>query len=347
MHVRNNTPGFVKSTYKGMDSDGLHVYTQPKMWFPKNPKVAFNRVLSNAVKNGYQKISHPNLQGPALMSKRLNRVISDFGENGQGQVGWYYGGAGIGDAAFETIPEFTIAMEKKGGKLIPKNRKGGILKCSNGEQFPLSTYTPLEIGATADPTRAGYYEEMQRQEQAKKDYYKQLNSASFELLYNTLAMFDPTGISSWPDVYNSVVQASEDGNWTNEEILAVTWSIIGALPMVGKVTAPVKLAKTAERVLATSPKLTNKILRCIEKGNSVIDSNKLAKIANQPMLDLTSEGMNNILTKAPMVGITSDKGLVKTVYGLNSGAILLNTSNTVSDASQIFSSLINLYNVTQ
>lgn len=120
MHIRNNTPGFVKSTYKGIDSDGLYVYTQPKMWFPKNPKVAFNKVLSNAMKHGYQKISHPNLQGPALMSKRLNRVISDFGENGQGQVGWYYGGAGIGDAAFETIPEFLIAMEKKGGKLNGK-----------------------------------------------------------------------------------------------------------------------------------------------------------------------------------------------------------------------------------
>lgn len=64
-----------------------------------------------------KKITHPNLQGIALTNKRLNRIISDFGINGQGQVGWTWNGARFGDAAFETIPEFMIAMEKKGGKL--------------------------------------------------------------------------------------------------------------------------------------------------------------------------------------------------------------------------------------
>lgn len=120
MHVRNNTTGFVKSSFKGTDADGLYIYTQPKMWFPKNPKVAFNRILNNAVKKGYEVISHPNLQGPALLNKRFNRVISDFGETGRGQVGWTWRGPGFSDAAFETIPEFMIAMEKNGGKLIIK-----------------------------------------------------------------------------------------------------------------------------------------------------------------------------------------------------------------------------------
>lgn len=120
MHIRNNTPGFVKSTYKGVDSSGLYVYTQPKMWFPRNPRVAFNSVVNSAIKNGYKIVTHPNLQGTALINKRLNRVISDFGENGYGQVGWTWKGPGFGDAAFETIPEFKLAMEKKGGKLNGK-----------------------------------------------------------------------------------------------------------------------------------------------------------------------------------------------------------------------------------
>ena len=118
MHIRNNTKGFVRSDYKGKDpSTGLYIYIQPKIWFPNNPRLAFNRAISKTLKQGYEKITHPNLQGIALMNKRLNRIISDFGINGQGQVGWTWNGAGFGDAAFETILEFMIAMEKKGGKL--------------------------------------------------------------------------------------------------------------------------------------------------------------------------------------------------------------------------------------
>lgn len=118
MHVRNNTAGFIKSNYKGVDSNGLYVYTQPKMIFPRNPRIAFNKAISKALRQGYQKITHPNLQGIALMNKRLNRVISDFGDTGYGQVGWtWYGRPGFGDAAVETVPAFKLAMEKKGGKL--------------------------------------------------------------------------------------------------------------------------------------------------------------------------------------------------------------------------------------
>lgn len=119
MHVRNHTPGVVKSTFKGIDSDGLYVYTQPRMWFPKNElftKFTFNKAIKPMLKKGYHKVTHPNLQGIALQNKKWS--ISDFGNYGEGQVGWtWWGSPKIGDAAWETIPEFLIAMEKKGGKV--------------------------------------------------------------------------------------------------------------------------------------------------------------------------------------------------------------------------------------
>lgn len=119
-HIRNQTG--LRLNYKGKDENGLHVYSQQKAWLPKNPKVAFKKIIDNAVSKGYKVITHPNLQGIALQNKARDIVISDFGENGAGQIGWVLGKWGIPkpamvDGARETVQGFQMAMQRTGGKL--------------------------------------------------------------------------------------------------------------------------------------------------------------------------------------------------------------------------------------
>lgn len=116
MHIRNQIPKFAKSTFKGIDN-GIYVYTQPRIWFPKNPKFAFNNIIKNAMNKGYKIITHPNMEGVALFNKHLNRVVSDFGLTGKGQIGWTWRGPRMGDMAIETYPEWIVAMERNGGQI--------------------------------------------------------------------------------------------------------------------------------------------------------------------------------------------------------------------------------------
>lgn len=117
MHIRNNIPGYIRNTYLGKTEDGLNRYLQPKMFFPKS-KLLYKLATNKLLKRGYQKITHPNLLGDAFVNKRLNTVISDLANYGEGQVGITLGGkVGFGDLAVETIPAFRLAMQKKGGKL--------------------------------------------------------------------------------------------------------------------------------------------------------------------------------------------------------------------------------------
>lgn len=59
-----------------------------------------------------------------------------------------------------------------------------------------------------------------------------------------LQIADPTGISSWPDVYQAGARLGEDFSLTNLGSLGL--EVVGALPLIGKVTAPFKAAKTAK-----------------------------------------------------------------------------------------------------
>lgn len=118
MHGRNNINGFAKTTFRGVSPEGYYVYTQPKLIMLKNPTNALKSLAKRWIKQGYEKISHPNLEGPAFINRRRNEVLSDFGNNGRNQVGLTipFLRPALADVGRESIKDFFISMQRKGGK---------------------------------------------------------------------------------------------------------------------------------------------------------------------------------------------------------------------------------------
>lgn len=157
-------------------------------------------------------------------------------------------------------------------------------------------------------------------------------------LWDVLKVVDPTGLSSWPDVYKEIHESLKDGSISIQEAAAIGWQIIGALPMVGKVTAPAKIGKLAERVMTNSPKLANAVAKYINKGNKVLDTvpelfpgvKKLGAMTQ----DFTSKYFINPLFNQSLYmsnGPVSKLGAVRRAYGLNFMANSLNMLNSLQD----------------
>lgn len=118
MQIRNMVPGAVESTYVNTNK-GLITYTQPKIRILNNKQLAkaqgeIDKLMTN---NGWTKITHPNLNGPGYTNGKW--VVSDLG---QGNVGRdWLGRVRFPDFSIETVPEFRLAMQKQGGRLINNN----------------------------------------------------------------------------------------------------------------------------------------------------------------------------------------------------------------------------------
>ena len=68
-------------------------------------------------KGGWRKITHPNLQGAGYTNGRL--VATDIGPGNVGRD--WLGRLRLTDFSLETMPQFRLAMQKRGGKLINNN----------------------------------------------------------------------------------------------------------------------------------------------------------------------------------------------------------------------------------
>lgn len=122
MTLRNQVPTFLKTSYLGTDSNGLYMYRQPKVLIPRNPVRTFKAISNKLAQNHYFPFEHQNMEGRGFLNILNNTVLSDFGLTGYGQIGrTLFGKPVIVDMARESIPDFMIAMQKKGGKL---NEKG-------------------------------------------------------------------------------------------------------------------------------------------------------------------------------------------------------------------------------
>lgn len=118
MHVRNMVPGALKSEYIGT-SGGLNTYIQPKIRILSKEQIAkASKTLEKIMTNkGWKKITHPNLEGVGYT--KGNWVVSDLG---QGNIGKdIFGRVRLTDFSIETVPEFKMAMQRRGGKLINNN----------------------------------------------------------------------------------------------------------------------------------------------------------------------------------------------------------------------------------
>ncbi len=181
-----------------------------------------------------------------------------------------------------TSPSLSIGMQKKGGELIakntccnsntesaliPKHQTGGYLKniesskviCSScgwswkkTESSKEDLYTCHKCGNNNKQKKLIGENHKQVTGILKHQLgakFKELNDNS---ITQTLKIFDPTGLSSYPDVYYSGKDFVKDPSWSNAGTLAL--NTLGALPVLGKVTGPIRLNK----LFSESSKLLNR-----------------------------------------------------------------------------------------
>lgn len=68
-------------------------------------------------RGGWRKVTHPNLQGAGYTNGKL--VATDIGPGNVGRD--WLGRLRLTDFSLETMPQFRLAMQKLGGKLINNN----------------------------------------------------------------------------------------------------------------------------------------------------------------------------------------------------------------------------------
>lgn len=114
MHIRNTVPGALKTKHIS-SSNGLHTYTQRKVKIlsPEQLANATGKLEKLMQKAGWKKVTHPNLQGIGFTNGR--HVISDLGPGNIGKD--LFGRLRLADFSIETVPEFRMAMQRKGGIL--------------------------------------------------------------------------------------------------------------------------------------------------------------------------------------------------------------------------------------
>lgn len=141
-----------------------------------------------------------------------------------------------------------------------------------------------------------------------------VRSVNDNVAVQTAKMFDPTGISSYPDVYYAAKDLSEGkGSWGELGL-----NILGALPMVGKAKVAFRLAK-ASRASKTI-KNTKKTIKVVEEVAS-----KLNKVTNpakiKPLLKAKS-----IVSSSKQIGKSDIK---------NVAIDLLDIANVSADATSV------------
>ena len=106
-----------------------------------------------------------------------------------------------------------------------------------------------------------------------------------------IQIIDPTGISSYGDAYEAVKQATEDPNLKTFSNAAL--NVVGALPVIGKVTTGIKLGKTtkATQTLTNTTKNVNKVI------DTVPELIPGVKQVAEKVQDLTSEYVVNPIFK--------------------------------------------------
>jgi len=161
-----------------------------------------------------------------------------------------------------------------------------------------------------------------------EDYINPTSTAGI-LAKTALQIADPTGISSYPDVYAAGRDMYNNPSWKNAGSLG--WQTLGALPMMGKVTAAEKIAKGAAKIAEAE-----KGLKAVSNLNKKIDTiGELipgVKKLTGKVQDITTKYVAQPLYDA---GKNSAGKLVKSerLHKYNKSADILNWTNTTQDFS--------------
>lgn len=151
----------------------------------------------------------------------------------------------------------------------------------------------------------------------------------------TIQFIDPTGITSYDDVKDAY-DAYSNGTGTFGNLAL---QVLGALPMIGKVTKPVRIATRAANAAGRSSKILNKTNKVVDTVGELIPVvNKVAKGTQ----DVTSTLITNpiakyVLRNHPLNTMSEiRKAPLWKVQAINTGADAVNFGNNYADLTQYF-----------
>lgn len=142
---------------------------------------------------------------------------------------------------------------KYGGKInIKPSKRGTFTRAAKSRGLGVQEFASKVLANPDD-----YSEAMRKKAQFAKnaskwkhddggfmESYANPSTVTGAVAKGTLQLLDPTGISSYPDVYYSGKELLNNPSWENAGMFGL--NVIGALPLIGKVSAPFKAAKTAK-----------------------------------------------------------------------------------------------------
>jgi hypothetical protein len=205
----------------------------------------------------------------------------------------------------EAEQEALLAKQNETSRNTLANMQYGVANASN---------LPMAMGGyTNDPPN-------KNKQQNNGITFRDINDNPF---VQTAKIFDPTGFSSYPDVYFAGEDLYNDPSWANAGNLGV--NLFGALPMIGKLATPAKIAKIAAK---TTSKATG-----ISKGvNSVIDT--APELI--PFLRKPTESVQNFTSKyitSPLTNINPGGRSYKVdqINNVNNKVDRVNLANNLSD----------------
>lgn len=161
------------------------------------------------------------------------------------------------------------------------------------------------------------------------------------LAKTALQLADPTGVSSYPDVWYSGKEFLKSPSWA--KLGDVGLNTLSALPLIGKVTAPFKAAKMAK--LLTRIEDANALVKGVEKANrlnraidTVPELLPVVRRGAEKVQDVTSSLITN-----PMFNYISNQNkfdLVRNYRNVNAAVDAVNISNNTADLTQGMGALI-------
>ena len=166
-------------------------------------------------------------------------------------------------------------------------------------------------------------------EPRKENLYQSVvnpTSASGILAKTAIQVFDPTGISSYPDVYEAGKTFYNNPTWSNVGELGL--QTLGALPLIGKLTLPIKLAKGVSK-LEKASKAASNVNKAIDTLPELLPLTR--KFASK-IQDITSVAPKLLYSGVKSNNIYRDYNKIK---GINLGSDVINTSGSIVDLSEL------------
>lgn len=229
-----------------------------------------------------------------------------------------------------------------------------------------SQYNPEGIvgGSWDESTRSFYLNDKRQSKRKAQDYlnhadpgytaipkYDEGTGGVFESYYKpstvegvlaktAVQLADPTGVSSYPDVFYSGKELWNNPSWDNANDFVLNF--VSALPLIGKVTAPFKAAKMAKMLARIED--ANALVKGIEQSariNKVIDTVPemipVVRRAAEKTQDVTSALITDPLFNTWSSANKFDK--VRQYRNANAAVDAINVSNNSADIGQGISEL--------